>query len=50
MADKIHLDYLRRSMDAIFDDGLHEFIESFLVANGRLGSQIATDYSFGQGA
>ena len=50
MADRIHLDYLRRSMDAIFDDGLHEYIESFLSANGRLGSQIATDYSFGQAA
>ena len=46
MADRIHLDYLRRSMDAIFDDGLHEFIGGFLGANGRLGMQIAKDYSF----
>ncbi|WP_370177764.1 alpha-E domain-containing protein [Alteriqipengyuania sp.] len=45
-ADRIHLDYLRRSMDAIFDDGLHEYIEGFLGANGRLATQIAKDYSF----
>ena len=50
LADRIHLDYLGRSMDSIFDDGLHEFIESFLDANNRLASQISTDYSFGPGA
>ena len=47
MAERIHLDYLGRSMDAIFDDGLHEYIGGFLSANGRLASQISTDYSFG---
>ena len=47
MAERIHLDYLRRSMDAIFDDGLHEYIENFLDANGRLADRIAADYSFG---
>lgn len=47
MADRIHRDYLGRSMEAIFEDGLHEFIGGFLDANGRLGTQIAKDYSFG---
>ena len=47
MADRIHLDYLGRSMDKIFDDGLHEYIEGFLAANGRLATQISNDYSFG---
>ena len=47
MADRIHLDYLGRSMDKIFDDGLHEYIEGFLAANGRLATQISQDYSFG---
>ena len=46
MASRIHLDYLGRSMEAIFDDGLHEYIEGFLGANDRLASQIARDYSF----
>lgn len=46
MAERIHTDYLRRSMDAIFDDGLHEYIEGFLDANGRLAQRIAADYSF----
>ena len=47
LAERIHLDYLGRSMDSIFDDGLHEYIDGFLKANGRLASQIAGDYSFG---
>ena len=46
MAERIHLDYLGRSMDAIFDDGLHEYIGGFLGANGRLADRIAQDYSF----
>ncbi|NCP19006.1 MAG: alpha-E domain-containing protein [Erythrobacter sp.] len=46
MADRIQLDYLGRSMDTIFDDGLHEFIEGFLSANDRLARQITKDYSF----
>lgn len=47
LAERIHLDYLGRSMDAIFEDGLHEYIGGFLSANGRLASQISKDYSFG---
>lgn len=47
MAERVHADYLGRSMDAIFDDGLHEYIENFLEANGRLADRITADYSFG---
>ena len=46
MAEAIHKDYLGQSMDAIFEDGLHEFIEGFLRANGNLAKQISSDYSF----
>ena len=46
MAEAIRKDYLGQSMDAIFEDGLHEFIEGFLRANGNLAKQISSDYSF----
>lgn len=37
---------LGQSIDAIFENGLHEFIISFLVANNDLANQIARDYRF----
>ena len=46
MAEAIRTDYLGRSMEMIFDDGLHEYIEDFLASNSRLAKQITADYSF----
>ncbi|MGA9659812.1 MAG: alpha-E domain-containing protein [Asticcacaulis sp.] len=37
----IHTDIKR-----IFEEGLHEFIERFLVENGKLAMQVQTDYRF----
>lgn len=34
------------SIDALFDFGLHEFVEAFLVENGKLARQIERDYRF----
>ena len=50
MAERIRDDYLGRTMESIFDRGLHEFIGNFLNANGQLGSRIAADYSFEVGS
>ncbi|MEN3974054.1 alpha-E domain-containing protein [Emcibacter sp. SYSU 3D8] len=33
-------------IDQIFEEGLHQFIERFLVENGKLALQIQTDYRF----
>ncbi len=37
-----------RSMDDIMDQGLHEFIEEFIVQNNRLGQEISDGYRFYQ--
>ena len=34
------------TVESIFDQGLHEFLQEFIVANNTLGSQIASDYGF----
>ena len=34
------------SIDKIFDSGLHEFIEDFLIENSGLGAQIEQDFRF----
>ncbi|MCK5745778.1 MAG: alpha-E domain-containing protein, partial [Oricola sp.] len=34
------------TIDTIFDQGLHQFLEEFLSANNRLGRQIEQDYRF----
>ena len=31
-------------IDAIFEQGLHEFVEEFIAENNRLGSAIADQY------
>lgn len=37
-----------RTVDQIMDQGLHEFIEEFIVKNNRLGQQISDGYRFYQ--
>ncbi|MFZ1814270.1 MAG: alpha-E domain-containing protein [Rhizobiaceae bacterium] len=34
------------NMDSVFQQGLHEFLGSFIQQNNRLGSQIAEDFNF----
>ena len=35
-----------RSMEDIMEQGLHEFIEEFIVHNNRLGEEISDGYRF----
>lgn len=35
-----------RDIESIFDEGLHEFLSTFIVDNNALGAQIETDYRF----
>lgn len=35
-----------RSIESIFDYGLHEFVTDFIIRNNALGAQIETDYRF----
>jgi len=46
MAGTIHSMVKDTDIDQIFEEGLHEFIERFLVENGNLAMQIANDYRF----
>jgi uncharacterized alpha-E superfamily protein len=34
------------NIDKIFQSGLHEFIEDFIVRNNRLGAEVAEAYHF----
>ena len=34
------------NIDKIFQSGLHEFIEDFIVRNNRFGSEVAEAYHF----
>ncbi len=46
MARSIHSDFRNRDIDAIFQAGLHEFVEDFISRNNELGSTIAEQYLF----
>lgn len=46
MAQTLKNDMKSRDIAAIFDDGLHEFISSFIGRSNALGSQIETDFRF----
>ena len=37
---------LERDIDQIFDDGLHEYIQNFLLQNAELARQVEVDYRF----
>ena len=40
-------DKLRQgNMDAIFQNGLHEFLQDFMASNNRLSAEIALSYNF----
>ena len=46
LAEEIRARLMNRSMESIFESGLHEFIEEFLRDNNALGRQIESDYLF----
>lgn len=46
MARSIHSDFRNRDVEAIFQAGLHEFVEGFIKRNNALGGAIAEQYLF----
>lgn len=46
MARKSYDQIQNLSIDAIFDQGLHEYIKSFIAQNAKLAAQIEQDYRF----
>lgn len=46
IAEDMHKRLSNRTIESVFDDGLHEFITSFIRKNNDLGTQIETDYKF----
>ena len=41
------LDHIEQaSIERIFESGLHEFLQAFMIENGKLAEQIETDYRF----
>jgi uncharacterized alpha-E superfamily protein len=46
MARSIHSEFRNRDIDAIFQAGLHEFVEDFISKNNKLGATIAEQYLF----
>jgi uncharacterized alpha-E superfamily protein len=46
LASEIHDGMQSRSIDAIFESGLHEFLTDFMACNARLAAQIEHDYRF----
>ena len=46
MADACYHGFRNRSVDDIFDNGLHEFLSGFIAQNQALGAQIERDYRF----
>jgi len=46
LCDQLEAHTTTRTIDQIFESGLHEFITDFLASLGRLGSQTELDYRF----
>lgn len=46
MASQIVGNQLKRSIETIFDGGLHEFVGEFIIANNQLAAQIEIDFNF----
>ncbi|MGI9373983.1 MAG: alpha-E domain-containing protein [Hyphomicrobiales bacterium] len=48
MAVTLHENVKQHTIDSIIDEGLHEFIEEFILDNNALGAQIEIDYRFAE--
>lgn len=46
LANRLYEGLKTGQIDAIFEDGLHEYIEEFLNKNSSLGAQVERDYRF----
>ena len=46
IAEDLHKRLSNRTIQSVFDDGLHEFITRFIRQNSDLGTQIEADYQF----
>ncbi len=46
MAEALHSRLRHRTIDSIFEEGLHEFITAFIRDNNALGMQIESDFRF----
>jgi len=46
LVDRVAENFLSQDIDAIFDYGLHEYLQNLLGALGELGRQIEIDYRF----
>ncbi len=46
MADRLRTRFKTETIDSIFEQGLHEFLQGFIHDNNTLGLQIAADYRF----
>ncbi|GAH06922.1 unnamed protein product, partial [marine sediment metagenome] len=46
LCDQLESHTTSRTIDEIFDSGLHEFITNFLQSLNKLGSQTEIDYRF----
>jgi len=44
MANRLLL--FEKDIDQIFDEGLHEYIQNFLLLNAELARQVEVDYRF----
>jgi uncharacterized alpha-E superfamily protein len=46
LADEVHEKLTSRSIEAIFEGGLHEFLTDFMGCNGKLAAEIENNYRF----
>jgi uncharacterized alpha-E superfamily protein len=46
MADRMYANLKGRTIDSVFEEGLHEFVTGFIRDNNLLGNQIEADFRF----
>jgi uncharacterized alpha-E superfamily protein len=46
LADEVHQRLTSRSIEAVFEGGLHEFLTDFMACNGKLAAEIENNYRF----
>ena len=46
LADRMYARLKGRTIDSVFEEGLHEFVTGFIQDNNRLGNQIESDFRF----
>ena len=46
LADQIHTGMLSRPIEEIFENGLHEFLNDFMLQNGKLAGEVERNFRF----